>query len=248
MKLKDKICLITGGSSGIGNSIVKKFLENGAIVIYTYLTNGDARSSLLETHSMYEDNLLAFQMDVKSRKSIKKVILEIKNKYTYLDVLVHNAGINFPTDFDEITDDDWDNIMDVNLKGPFILTQESFQLLKISKCASIISIGSVSGQYGGPRTAHYAASKAGLISLAQVIARFGASFNIRSNTISAGLISSEMAEKGLESAAVKKASENILLKRFGSQSEVADVACFLASDESSYITAQTINVNGGLYF
>ena len=121
-------------------------------------------------------------------------------------------------------------------------------LLIKSGNASVINIGSVSGQYGGPRTAHYAVSKAGLISLGQVIARFGAQYNIRCNTISAGLIASEMAEAGLQSAAVQQASENILLKRFGEQREVADVVAFLASDESSYITAQTINVNGGLYF
>ena len=120
--------------------------------------------------------------------------------------------------------------------------------MKNSPSSSVINIGSVSGQYGGPRTAHYAASKAGLISLSQVLARFGAKYNIRSNTISAGLISSEMADKGMESHAVKIASKNILLKRFGEQSEVSKVVAFLASEESSYITAQTINVNGGLYF
>ena len=99
----------------------------------------------------------------------------------------------------------------------------------------------MSGQYGGPRTAHYAVSKAGLISLSQVIARFGAEYNIRCNTVSAGLIESEMAKSGLKSLAVKQASDSIILKRLGDQREVADVVAFLASEESSYITAQTIN-------
>ncbi len=112
----------------------------------------------------------------------------------------------------------------------------------------MINIGSVSGQYGGPRTAHYAASKAGLISLGQVIARFGAQWNIRCNTIAAGLIASEMADEGLKNPAVQKAAENVLMKRFGSTDEVADAVLYLASDESSYVTAQTLNVNGGLYF
>jgi 3-oxoacyl-[acyl-carrier protein] reductase len=111
-----------------------------------------------------------------------------------------------------------------------------------------VHIGSVSGQYGGPRTAHYAASKAGLISLAQVIARFGAKSGVRSNTIAAGLIQSEMANASLSAASVRKAAENILLKRMGTPREVADAAVFLASDAASYITAQTLNVNGGLYF
>jgi 3-oxoacyl-[acyl-carrier protein] reductase len=106
----------------------------------------------------------------------------------------------------------------------------------------------VSGQYGGPRTAHYAASKAGLISLSQVIARFGAKHNIRSNTVAAGLIASNMAAAGLASNAVAQAAQGILLGRLGSADEVARAVVFLASDASSYITAQTINVNGGLYF
>jgi 3-oxoacyl-[acyl-carrier protein] reductase len=121
-------------------------------------------------------------------------------------------------------------------------------LLKDAGGGSIVHISSVSGQYGGPRTAHYAASKAGLISLAQVIARFGAGSNIRSNTVAAGLIASDMAAAGMANAAVQKAAETIVLKRLGTTQEVADAVVFLASDAASYITAQTLNVNGGLYF
>src|SRR5207247_2604494 len=113
-------------------------------------------------------------------------------------ILVNNAGINKPTDFDQVTDEDWDTILAVNLKGPFICAQEALPALR-RRGGSIINIGSVSCQYGGPRTAHYAASKAGLISLGQVIARFGAKDKIRCNTLAAGLIASEMAEAGLQS-------------------------------------------------
>jgi len=120
--------------------------------------------------------------------------------------------------------------------------------LKRASGGSIIHIGSVSGQYGGPRTAHYAASKAGLLSLSQVIARFGAAEGIRSNVVAAGLIASEMADAGMQNAAVKQAAEAIVMKRFGSTGEVADAVVYLASDQSSYVTAQTLNVNGGLYF
>ena len=118
----------------------------------------------------------------------------------------------------------------------------------LNKGSSIVNIGSVSGQYGGPRTPHYAVSKAGLISLSQVMARYFSRKNIRVNTLSAGIISSDMGNKGLKSKAVLKASENILLGRLGEQYEVAEVVHFLLSDMSSYVTAQTINVNGGLYF
>ncbi|MEE8481241.1 MAG: SDR family oxidoreductase [Desulfobacterales bacterium] len=173
-----------------------------------------------------------------------------ENKLTNLKLgfLVNNAGINKPTDFNKIMDSDWDEILAVNLKGPFICAQEAIPAMQRRGRGVVINIGSVSGQYGGPRTAHYAASKAGLISLGQVIARFGAKHNIRCNTIAAGLIVSEMADTGLKSGAVATAAENILLKRLGTREEVAKAVVFLASDESSYITAQTINVNGGLYF
>ena len=163
-------------------------------------------------------------------------------------VLVNNAGINKPTDFDQVTDEDWDQILAVNLRGPFACSQVALPYLRDAGGGSIIHIGSVSGQYGGPRTAHYAASKAGLISLSQVIARFGAKSKIRSNVVAAGLIQSEMAAAGLASAAVQKAADSIVLGRMGTPSEVGDAVAFLASDASSYITAQTINVNGGLYF
>jgi 3-oxoacyl-[acyl-carrier protein] reductase len=147
-----------------------------------------------------------------------------------------------------VTDSDWDDVVAANLKGPFICAQVFLPYLKEAGGGSMIHIGSVSGQYGGPRTAHYAASKAGLISLSQVIARFAAPHGVRSNVVAAGIIASEMAAQGLAAASVQKAAENILLKRMGRPHEVGDAVVFLASDASSYITAQTINVNGGLYF
>ena len=248
MKLEGRICLVTGGSRGIGEKIVKKLASDNAHVIFTYAKDKISSEKVLRDLSKINSNIQAYQMDVSNRNSVKKVISSLKRKIDHVDVLVNNAGINMPEDFDKIKDHDWDNVLNVNLKGPFIVTQEILPLLKKSDNASVVNIGSVSGQYGGPRTAHYAASKAGLISLGQVIARFGSEFNIRCNTISAGLITSEMAEKGLKSEAVQKASENIILKRFGHQEEVANVVSFLASEQSSYITAQTINVNGGLYF
>jgi 3-oxoacyl-[acyl-carrier protein] reductase len=248
MKVKNKICLVTGGSRGIGKEIVKELAKNFGHIIFTYKQDKNSSDQLISELSEINPNVQSYQMDVSKRDSVKEVISSVKKDHFCIDVLVNNAGINKPEDFDKINDQEWDEILDVNLKGPFIVTQEALSLLKKSKSSSIINIGSVSGQYGGPRTAHYAVSKAGLISLSQVIARFGAKYNIRCNTISAGLILSEMADAGLESSAVQKASENIILKRFGDKSEVADAVAFLASDKSSYITAQSINVNGGIYF
>lgn len=248
MRLKGKNALITGGSRGIGRSICIALASEGANVAFTYLNQNDAAQGVISEISSYGVDGLEFQCDVRDRKKIRNIVTKLGDKWGGIDILVNNAGINKPEDFDKITDDEWDEIISVNLKGPFVTTQEALPLLKKSGSASVINIGSVSGQYGGPRTAHYAVSKAGLISLGQVIARFGSDANIRCNTIAAGLIASDMGSEGLKSPVVAKAAESIILKRFGSFDEIAKAAIFLASDDSSYITAQTINVNGGLYF
>ncbi len=248
MRLKGKNILVTGGSRGIGRAICIALASEGANIAFTYRNKGDAVNTLVKEVKNYGVDIIDFQCDVRDRKEWRNVVDRIGHKWEYLDSLINNAGINKPSDFDKITDSDWDEIMSINLKGPFVASQETFSLLKKSKSASIVNIGSISGQYGGPRTAHYAASKAGLISLGQVIARFGADSDIRCNTIAVGLISSDMANEGLNSPSVAKAAESIVLKRLGSFDEVAKTVVFLVSDESSYITAQTINVNGGLYF
>lgn len=248
MRLIGKNIFVTGGSRGIGRAICIAAAKEGANVSFTYVEDADSAGHTAQMLSEFDREVLAFKCDVRDRVQTRGVFDEIKNKWGHLDVLVNNAGVNKPTDFDKITDDDWDEVLSVNLKGPFVVSQEALPLLSKSETASIVNIGSVSGQYGGPRTAHYAASKAGLISLGQVIARFGASEGIRCNTIAAGLIDLEMGGEGMKSTAVQQAAEAIILKRMGSFDEVADVVLFLASDDSSYITAQTINVNGGLYF
>lgn len=248
MVLKDKVAFITGGSRGIGKAIALRMAEAGADVYISYNKQADLADVVVTQIKEAGGKAMAGQMEVCDRKSVRAAFSECERAFGGIDILVNNAGINKPTDFDEISDDDWDDILNVNLKGPFICTQEVLTYMALKDGGSIINIGSVSGQYGGPRTAHYAASKAGLISLSQVVARFGANKNIRCNTIAAGLIASEMAEDGLKSAVVAKAAESIVLKRFGRVDEVADAVVFLASDQSSYITAQTVNVNGGLYF
>jgi len=248
MQLKGKVALVTGGSRGLGKANCIALAGAGAMVVLSYREQEKAALDVVEEIVSNGGKAAAMQMDVRERETVRTVIKEIESKYGGLDILVNNAGINKPTDFDKITDDDWDNIMSVNLKGPFVCSQEALPALRKRGGGSIINIGSVSGQYGGPRTAHYAASKAGLISLGQVIARFGAEDNIRCNTLAAGLIASEMASAGLKSGAVGKAAEGILLQRLGTPEEVGKTVVFLASDDSSYITAQVINVNGGIYF
>jgi len=233
--LSGKCAVVTGGSRGIGRAIALGQAEAGADVLITYRDRRD------------EAEAVVAEISAKGRRA-QSVAAKVAADFGPISILVNNAGVNKPTDFDQIEDGDWDLILDTNLKGPFLVAQIFLPLLKKANGASVIHIGSVSGQYGGPRTAHYAASKAALISLSQVLARFGASHNIRSNVVAAGLIASEMAAGGMQAASVQKAAENILLRRMGTPQEVGDAVTFLASDASSYITAQTLNVNGGLYF
>lgn len=246
--LEGKNAFVTGGSRGIGRAIAIGMACAGADVAISYRAAREEAEKVLSEIKSVGRRAIALQIEVTDRNRVRQAAIEAKNALGPVSILVNNAGINKPTDFDNIKDGDWDDILATNLKGPFICTQEFLPLLKEAGGGSIVHVGSVSGQYGGPRTAHYAASKAGLISLAQVIARFGAKYGIRSNTVAAGLIASDMAASAMSAQSVQKAAEGILLKRLGTPEEVADAVVFLASDASSYITAQTLNVNGGLYF
>jgi 3-oxoacyl-[acyl-carrier protein] reductase len=245
--LTGKCAVVTGGSRGIGAAIALGLADAGADVLLTYREKRAEAQAIADQIKAKGRRALAVQMDVTHRLSVEETARQAQ-AFGPISVLVNNAGINKPTDFDQVSDADWDMILGANLKGPFVVAQVFVPLLQEAGGGAITHIGSVSGQYGGPRTAHYAASKAGLISLAQVIARFGAQHNVRSNVVAAGLIASEMAQAGMASAAVQKAAETIILKRMGRPEEVADAVVFLSSEAASYVTAQTLNVNGGLYF
>ena len=169
---------------------------------------------------------------------------KIKEKYKKIDILVNNAGINRTADFIDQTDDEWDSVIKTDLTGVFRNSQEALNL--ISDGGKIINIGSLSGEYGGPRTPSYAAAKMGIMALTHNLARFLADRNICVNCLSPGVIAGEFTEDTMSPEVKKTALKLMLLKRFAKYEEMVGAAIFLASDDSSYLTAQTISVMAGL--
>ena len=225
------------------------FAKEGAKAIgITYVANEESARKTCEEITSYGCTAYMNRVEVTNRESIKDWLKQISVAEGQIDVLVNNAGINRAGPLDTVTEEDWDDIMAVNLKGPFIVSQEVLPMMVGTGGGRIINIASVSGLYGGPTTAHYAASKAGLISLTQVLARWGADHNIFVNSISPGIIETDLTREELRGGGGKTVVGLTLLKRPGQVEDVASIAVMLASDEQNYMTGQTISPNGGSYF
>ena len=241
MRLKNKVCLITGSSRGIGRKIAEAFCAEGAIVIITYNKNKNEAVKL----SKKLENSFVYKLNVLKKNEIKKVFKNVGKKFKKIDVLVNNAGVNKTNDFDKLSEKDWDLVLDVNLKGVFLCCQEVLKFMP--KGGKIINVGSLSGEYGGPRTPSYAAAKAGVMSLTHCLARFVGRKKINVNCLSPGVIDNEFTSKTM-SKNVKGIVKNLLLiPRLGKLNDLTGAAIFLASEESSYITGQTISINGGAW-
>ena len=241
MRLKNKIAIIVGSSRGLGLSIAKGYKNEGARVVITYLEKKEEALSVYQKEGFSD----VFQLDIRCRESLVEFYEKIKEKYKKIDILVNNAGINRTADFIDQTDDEWDSVIETNLTGVFRNSQEALNL--ISDGGKIINIGSLSGEYGGPRTPSYAAAKMGIMALTHNLARFLADRNICVNCLSPGVIAGEFTEDSMSPDVKKTALKLMLLKRFAKYEEMVGAAIFLASDDSSYVTAQTISVNGGAH-
>lgn len=241
MRLKNKIAIIVGSSRGLGLSIAKGYKNEGAKVVITYLEKKKEALSVYQKEGFSD----VFQLDIRCRESLVEFYEKIKEKYKKIDILVNNAGINRTADFIDQTDDEWDSVIETNLTGVFRNSQEALNL--ISDGGKIINIGSLSGEYGGPRTPSYAAAKMGIMALTHNLARFLADRNICVNCLSPGVIAGEFTEDTMSPDVKKTALKLMLLKRFAKYEEMVGAAIFLASDDSNYLTAQTISVNGGAH-
>lgn len=241
MRLKDKVAIVTGSSSGIGEAIARAYAREGAKVVITYNTKQEAAEQIAEEIGAE----LCLPLDVRDRTSIKTCFAKAGEHYGQVNILVNNAGINRTADFDKQTDEEWDEVIDVNLSGVFRCCQEI--LPYITDYGRIINIGSLSGEYGGPRTPSYACAKMAITALTHNLARFLGPRNICVNTLSPGVIGNEFTERTMAPEVKENALRLMLIKRFASVDEMTGAAIYLASDESSYMTAQSMSVNGGAW-
>jgi 3-oxoacyl-[acyl-carrier protein] reductase len=241
MRLEGKVAVVTGSSTGIGAQIARAYAREGARVVVTYKSN-EAKAHALAREIGAE---LCLRLDVTERESVRALMYAARERFGRIDVLVNNAGINLTGDFDQITDEQWDAVLKTDLKGVFLCCQEA--LPHLAAGARVINVGSLSGEYGGPRTPSYAAAKAGVMALTHCLARFVAARGITVNCLSPGVIASDLTERSMPAFLREKILPLILVGRLGRHEELEEAAIFLASAESSYVTAQTISVNGGAW-
>jgi len=245
MRFQDRVALVTGSSRGFGATIARAFAREGAEVVITYHAAQEGEEERARAVARETGSELVLGFDVRDRASVREVMRRTAERYDRIDVLVNNAGMNIVGDFDRITEEQWDTVLDTDLKGVFVCCQEVLPYMRAG--GRVVNIGSVSGQYGGPRTPSYAAAKAGVMALTHCLARFVGPRGITVNCVSPGMIESEMLDSTMPAALAEKLFPNVLLGRRGTPEEVAATVLFCAAPGSSYMTGQTIAVNGGLW-
>lgn len=243
--LEGKVAIITGASRGIGSGIAKVFAQNGANVAFTY-------SSSAESALVLENELNALGIKSKGYKSnaadfieAQKLVDDVMADFGNIDILINNAGITKDNLLMRMSEEDFDAVMNINLKSVFNMTKAVQKVMLKNRAGSIVNMSSVVGVKGNAGQANYAASKAGMIGFTKSIALELGSRNIRCNAIAPGFIETEMTAK-LNEDVVKGWRESIPLKRGGTPEDVANVCVFLSSDMSAYVTGQVINVDGGM--
>lgn len=243
--LQDKVVLITGASRGIGKSIAEECVKHGAKVAFTYLSSEEKAKALEAELSRNGGVVKGFRSDAAKFDEAQKLVDDVVAEFGTIDVLVNNAGITRDTLLMRMTEEQWDEVINTNLKSAFNLTKAVQRPMLKAKSGSIINMSSVVGVSGNAGQSNYAASKAGLIGFTKSVAQELGSRNIRANAIAPGFIETEMTEV-LEPKVVDEWRSSIPLKRGGQPKDVADLVVFLGSDMSLYITGQTINVCGGM--
>jgi 3-oxoacyl-[acyl-carrier protein] reductase len=243
--LKGKVALITGASRGIGNAIAREFVKQGASVAFTYLSSvekGEALEKELATEGV---KVKGYRSDASDFAASEELIKKVVEDFGTIDVLINNAGITRDNLLMRMSEEQWDEVLRVNLKSIFNLTKGITRTMLKARSGSIINITSVVGLTGNAGQVNYSASKAGILGLTKSVAKELGSRGVRCNAVAPGFIETEMTEE-LDQESLKTWLASIPLKRAGQGSDIANACVFLASDMSTYITGQTLVVDGGM--
>jgi 3-oxoacyl-[acyl-carrier protein] reductase len=244
--LENKVAIVTGGTRGIGKAIVMELAKAGASVVFTYVSSDEkARALEAEVATQHNVKVKGYKSDAGDYNAAETLINDVLKDFPTIDVLINNAGITRDTLLMRMSEQQWDEVMQANLKSVFNMTKAVQKPMLKQRSGSIINMSSVVGVKGNAGQANYAASKAGIIGFSKSVALELGSRNIRCNAIAPGFIETEMTD-ALDVEVVKKWREAIPLKRGGKSEDVASVTVFLASDMSAYVTGQVINVCGGM--
>jgi 3-oxoacyl-[acyl-carrier protein] reductase len=243
--LEGKVALITGASRGIGKGIAEVFAAHGASIAFTYASSDEKARAFEAELAATGVKAKGFKSDAADHAAAETLVNEVVTEFGTIDILVNNAGITRDTLLMRMSEEQWDEVIRVNLKSAFNLTKAVIRPMLKAKAGSIINMSSVVGVSGNAGQANYAASKAGMIGFTKSVAQELGSRNIRCNAIAPGFIETEMTEK-LDPKVVEEWRATIPLKRGGTPTDVANTTLFLASDLSAYVTGQTIHVCGGM--
>ena len=243
--LEGKTALVTGASKGIGRKIAEVFAQNGANVAFTYLSSVEKGQALEQELQTFGTKVKGFRSDASQFADAEKLIEDIVTEFGTIDIVVNNAGITKDGLLMRMTEENWDDVMNINLKSIFNVTKAASKVMMKNRKGSFINMSSVVGIQGNAGQSNYSASKAGIIGFSKSIARELGSRNIRTNVIAPGFIRTEMTDV-LDPKVVAGWEANIPLKRAGEAEDVANACLFLASDLSSYINGQVIPVDGGM--
>jgi len=243
--LENKTAIITGATRGIGRGVAVEFAKQGANIAFTYSSSVDAANALEIELNALGIKAKGYQSNAAEFETAQELAKEVLKEFGSIDVLVNNAGITKDNLLMRISEDDFDKVIEVNLKSVFNLTKAVIRPMMKQRKGSIINMSSVVGLKGNAGQSNYAASKSGILGFSKSVALELGSRNIRSNVIAPGFIETEMTEK-LDEATVQSWRNSIPLKRGGTPLDIANACVFLASNMSSYITGQTLSVDGGM--